>query len=63
MTRIKQSKEMREVIPILIQNGYSYARAKGSHFVYVNKQTGRHVTINKNLNREVKARLLKEMEV
>lgn len=63
MTRIKQSKEMREVIPILTQNGYSYARAKGSHFVYVNKQTGRHVTINKNLNREVKARLLKEMEV
>lgn len=63
MTRIKQSKEMREIIPILIQNGYSYVRAKGSHFVYVNKQTGRHVTINKNLNREVKARLLKEMEV
>lgn len=59
---MRQTKEMREIIPILKRNGYVYARSKGSHFVYINRQTGKHVTINKDLNREVKARLLKEME-
>lgn len=59
---MRQTKAMREIIPILKQNGYIYARSKGSHFVFINRTNGKHVTINKNLNREVKARLLKEME-
>lgn len=62
MSRTRFTKEMREIIPILKANGYSFARCKGSHFVFINRTTGRHVTINKDLNREVKARLIKEME-
>lgn len=54
------TKEMREFVPILRKNGYSYARSNGSHFVYINRTTHKHITINKNLNRMVKERLIKE---
>lgn len=54
------TKEMREFVPILRKNGYSYARSKGSHFVYINRITHRHISVNKNLNRMVRERLIKE---
>ena len=60
MSKIRYTKEMREIVPVLTRNGFTYARSKGSHFVYINRQTGKHVTINKDLNREVKARIIKE---
>ena len=60
MSKIRYTKEMREIVPVLTRNGFTYARRKGSHFVYINRQTGKHVTINKDLNREVKARIIKE---
>ena len=47
--KIHRTKEMRKIVPML-----------GSHFVYIDRRTGKHVTINKDLNREVKARLIKE---
>lgn len=62
MSKNKPTKAMREILPALKENGYVYSRSKGSHFVFINRTTGRHVTINKDLNREVKARLIKEME-
>ncbi len=58
--KIHRTKEMRKIVPMLERNGFTYARSKGSHFVYINRRTGKHVTINKDLNREVKARLIKE---
>lgn len=58
--KIRYTKEMREIIPMLERNGFTYARSRGSHFVYINRQTGKHVTINKDLNKEVKARLIKK---
>lgn len=54
------TKEMREFVPILRKNGYTKARSKGSHAVYVNRVTHKHISVNKNLNRMVKERLIKE---
>lgn len=54
------TKEMREFIPILRKNGYVYARCKGSHFTYINRITHRQITVNKDLNRMVRERLIKE---
>lgn len=54
------TKEMREFSPILRKNGYIKARTRGSHFVYVNRKTHKHISINKNLNKMVRERLIKE---
>ena len=54
------TKEMREFVPILYKNGYRRARSNGSHFVYINRTTHKHITINKNLIRMVRERLIKE---
>lgn len=63
MSRTYVTKEMREIIPILKRNGFTHARTRGSHFVFVNKMTGKHVTVNKDLNKEVRARLVKQYEL
>lgn len=63
MSKNKPTKAMREILPALKENGYVYSRSKGSHFVFTNKTTGHHVSINKDLNNMVKMRLLKEIEV
>lgn len=54
------TKEMREFVPILIRNGYRRTRSKGSHFIYTNRATHKHISVNKNLNRMVRERLIKE---
>ena len=54
------TKEMREFVPILRKNGYIHARTSGSHFVYINRMTHKHISVNKNLNRMVRVRLIKE---
>ena len=54
------TKEMREFIPILRRNGYTYARSKGSHFTYINRESHKTITVNKKLNRMVRGRLIKE---
>ncbi len=59
-SKIRKTKELREFSPILLRNGYTYARTRGSHFIYVNRLTGKHISINKDLNREVRSRLIKE---
>lgn len=58
--RVHLTKEMREFVPVLRRNGFSYARSKGSHFVFVNRQSGRHISVNKDLNEMVRERLTKE---
>lgn len=54
------TKEMREFISILRKNGYTKARSKGSHFVYINRTTHKHISVNKDLNKMVRERLIKE---
>lgn len=61
--KVRKTKNMREIEPLLKSNGFTYARCNGSHFIYVNRTTRRHITINKDLNREVKARLIKEFNL
>lgn len=56
----RKTKELREIEIILHKNGFQFARSKGSHFTYVSRATHRHITVNKNLNRMVKERLIKE---
>lgn len=60
MSRTHLTKEMREFVLILYKNGFRLARSKGSHFIYINRVTHRHIAINKNLNRMVRERLIKE---
>ena len=59
-SRVHLTKEMREFVPVLRRNGFSYARCRGSHFVFINRQSGRHISINKDLNEMVRERLVKE---
>lgn len=54
------TKQMREFVPILHKNGYTHARTNGSHFVFINRKTHKHISVNKNLNRMVRERLIKE---
>ena len=56
----RMTKEMREFIPILRRNGYTYARSKGGHFTYINRESHKTITVNKKLNRMVRGRLIKE---
>lgn len=54
------TKEMREFIPILRKNGYTKARSRGSHFIYINRTTNKHISVNKDLNAMVRLRLIRE---
>ena len=60
MGKIRLTKELRGFVPILKKNGYIYARSKGSHFVFINRKTGKHISVNKDLNEMVRERLVKE---
>lgn len=59
-SRVGVTKELRAFVPVLKRNGYTYARCRGSHFIFVNPLNGKHISVNKDLNREVKNRLIKE---
>ncbi len=50
--------DFREMNRILIRNGYRCDRKKGSHSIYTNGT--RTISINKDLNRMVAGRLIKE---
>lgn len=56
----RKTKQLREFEPILYRNGYKFARCKGSHFIYMNRTTHKIITVNKDLNRMVRERLIKE---
>ena len=56
----RKSKELREFEPILLRNGYRFARCKGSHFIYINRISHRTIAVNKDLNKIVRERLIKE---
>ena len=52
------TKEMRSFVPILEKNGYHEVRSNGSHFIYSNGI--KQITVNKDLNKMVRRRLIKE---
>ena len=52
------TKEMRGFVPILKRNGYRLDRINGSHFIYSNGNNS--ITVNKDLNKMVRKRLIKE---
>lgn len=56
----RKTKQLREFEPILLRNGYKFARCKGSHFIYMNRTSHKIITVNKDLNRMVRERLIKE---
>lgn len=45
------TKEMREFVPILKKNGYVHARTNGSHFIFINRTTHKHISVNKDLKK------------
>ena len=54
----RKTKQMREFEPILNANGYHEIRSRGSHFIYGNGKN--QITVNKDLNKMVRRRLIKE---
>ena len=56
----KKTKPLREFEPILYRNGYRIAQCKGSHFTYMDRTSHKIITVNKDLNRMVRERLIKE---
>lgn len=48
----------REFVRLLNENGYEFARCKGSHFIY--KKGNEMVSVPKNLNSMIGRRLIKE---
>lgn len=45
----------------LLKCGYCLNRTRGSHFIYINKEIGKEVIINRNLNKMVERRIRKEV--
>ena len=56
----RKTKQLREFKPILLRNGYRFTRCKGSHFIYMNRNSHKIITVNKDLNKMVRERLIKE---
>ena len=70
MSKLRIPKEMRDIDRLLTTNGYEMSwnergqsRGRGSHFVYVNRITHRHIVVNKKLNREVRQRIIKTINM
>lgn len=50
----RKTKQLREFEPILYRNGYRFARCKGSHFIYMNRNSHKIISVNKDLNKMVR---------
>lgn len=50
----------REAMKIARKNGWELVRTKADHYIYEHPDHNKHLTINKNLNRMVFERLIKE---
>ena len=59
----RKTKQLREFEPILLRNEYRFARCSGSHFTYINRTSHRIITVNKDLNKMVRERLIKEYDL
>ena len=50
----------REFSRILVKNGYKCIRKNGDHFIFENANLKKKIIINKNLNKMVMRRLIKQ---
>jgi predicted RNA binding protein YcfA (HicA-like mRNA interferase family) len=53
----------KEIIDLLIKNGFEFVRAKGSHQIFVNRQTGMRTVVplhNKDLKKGILHSILKQ---
>lgn len=57
---MKKFKQWEGFDKILKANGYVPNRVHGSHFIYRNRELGKTIAVNKDLNPMVKRRLIKE---
>jgi len=55
----RMSNEFRNFTKRLVNNGYKRTRIRGSHYIFEN-EAGNTIVVNKDINRMVKARLIKE---
>lgn len=53
------SNDFRKFTKLLISNGYHRTRIRGSHYIFEN-ENGNTISVNKDINRMVKTRLIKE---
>lgn len=60
MKNTRKTKQLREIEPILSCNDYKLVRCKGSHFIYMNRTTHKIISVNKDLNKMVRKRIIKE---
>ncbi len=60
--RTKRQWTRREFIRVLKDNGFTYNRSKGDHYIYKNTD-GKSITFNCNLNCMVARRLIKENDL
>ena len=60
MTKNNYSKKVREVMPLLKENGYKIVGIKGSHIKFRN-EIGNTIVVNNNLNEMVRKRIEKEV--
>lgn len=60
MTKERFSKKVREVMPLLKENGYKIVGVKGSHIKFRN-EIGNTIVVNNNLNEMVRKRIEKEV--
>lgn len=58
MSRTYPTKELREFADVLKSNGYHEARRNGSHYIFTNGKNT--ISANKDLNKMVRKRLIKE---
>ena len=61
--KYRKTKQLREFEPILLRNGFKFTRIKGSHFIYMDRTSHKTIAVNKDLNRMVRERLIKEYEL
>lgn len=59
----RKPKALREFEPTLKRNGFVLTRCNGDHYIYVNRTTGRHVSVSKDVNEMIKQRLIKENQM
>ena len=60
MTKNNYSKKVREVMPLLKENGYKIVGIKGSHIKFRN-EIGNTIVVNNTLNEMVRKRIEKEV--
>lgn len=60
MSRLKLPRDTEKFISLVEKNDFRLDRTRGSHFIFVNKYTNKHITVTKKMNQMIIKRLIKE---